>query len=107
PPRESIACWAQACGVDPERLSRMTLAATPRAPNGLVLEPGSALGADGHAVAAGLLRLLRGRSRRRARRPSAGGLDVGGALRLSRASAVAAGLLSALPPAASPRLSPA
>jgi hypothetical protein len=26
PPRENIACWAQACGVDPERLSRLTLA---------------------------------------------------------------------------------
>ena len=108
PLREDIVSWAQACGVDPARLSRLTLARRrARASKVLVLEPGPALGADGLAIAAGLLRLLRVRSRRRARRASAGGLDAGGALCLSRASPAVAGSLPTLPRAASFRLSPA
>ena len=50
PPREDIAFWAQACGVDPARLLALDArAATSRACKGLVLERGPALGADGCA----------------------------------------------------------
>ena len=107
PPREDTVSWARTCGVDPARLSRLTLARRRPGRPKVGSEPGPALGADGLALAAGLLRLLRGRSRRRARRASAGGLDVGRALCLSGASPAVAGSLPMLPRAASFRLSPA